>query len=95
MRVLCLGGGGLRAAFEVPILEALLSAHRYDLIMGISAGAVNGLFAAQGNVDGIRTTWEAATVRRAISNVPGALWTSRAASSYARRASTVCSGPAT
>ena len=50
--MLCLGGGGLRAAFEVPILEALLSAHRYDLILGISAGAVNGFFAAQGTVEG-------------------------------------------
>ena len=77
MRVLCLGGGGLRAAFEVPILEALISAHDYDLIMGISAGAVNGVFAAQGTVEGIRTTWENATVRRAISSVPGALALSR------------------
>jgi predicted acylesterase/phospholipase RssA len=44
VRVLALGGGGLRAAFQVPILEALLSARSYDLIMGISAGAVNGVY---------------------------------------------------
>jgi predicted acylesterase/phospholipase RssA len=73
VRVLCLGGGGLRAAFEVPILEALLSRYEYDLIMGISAGAVNGVLAAQDNVEGIRRTWEASSVRRAISSVPGAL----------------------
>lgn len=73
VRVLCLGGGGLRAAFEVPILEALLSTHHYDLILGISAGAVNGVFAAQGTFEGIRRTWEDLTGRRAISSVPGAL----------------------
>ena len=73
MRVLTLAGGGLRAAFQVPILEALLSEHAYDLIMGISAGAVNGVYAAQGDFEAIRKTWEESTVRRAISSVPGAI----------------------
>jgi predicted acylesterase/phospholipase RssA len=73
VRVLALGGGGLRAAFQVPILEALLSADSYDLIMGISAGAVNGVYAAQGDFEEIRQTWEASTVRRALSSVPGAI----------------------
>jgi len=73
VRVLSLAGGGLRAAFQVPILEALLSRHAYDLIMGISAGAVNGVYAAQGDVDEIRNSWESSTVRRAIASVPGAM----------------------
>jgi predicted acylesterase/phospholipase RssA len=57
----------------VPILEALLAKHSYGLIMGVSAGAVNGVFAAQGDVAGIRDAWEESTARRAISSVPGAL----------------------
>jgi predicted acylesterase/phospholipase RssA len=73
VRVLSLGGGGLRAAFEVPILETLLAEHDYGLIMGISAGAVNGVFAAQGDVGALRPNWEHSEVQRPIAGVPGAL----------------------
>jgi predicted acylesterase/phospholipase RssA len=77
VRVLCLGGGGLRAAFQVPILERLVPSNRYDLIMGISAGAVNGAFAAQGDLEALRPDWEAATARSSIGGVPGVFSVSR------------------
>jgi predicted acylesterase/phospholipase RssA len=73
VRVLSLGGGGLRAAFEVPILERLLAEHDYGLIMGISAGAVNGVFAAQGDVAALRHNWDRLGVRWPVAGVPGAL----------------------
>jgi predicted acylesterase/phospholipase RssA len=63
----------MRAAFEVPILETLLAEHDYGLIMGISAGAVNGVFAAQGDVGALRPNWEHSEVQRPIAGVPGAL----------------------
>jgi predicted acylesterase/phospholipase RssA len=77
MRVLCLGGGGLRAAFQVPIVEALVPSEGYALIIGISAGAVNGAFAAQHDFDELRRGWEASTSRNPFRGVPGVFTVSR------------------
>jgi predicted acylesterase/phospholipase RssA len=71
VRVLCLGGGGLRAAFQVPIVEALVAAERYDLILGISAGAINGALVAQGDLGELRAGWEASTSPRPLRGVAG------------------------
>ena len=57
MRVLTLGGGGMRAIFQLPVLEALMARESYDLILGISAGAINGVFAAAGRLDALRQSW--------------------------------------
>jgi hypothetical protein len=54
-------------------LERLLAEHDYGLIMGISAGAVTGVFAAQGDVGALRPNWEHSEVRRPVAGVPGAL----------------------
>jgi predicted acylesterase/phospholipase RssA len=70
--VLCLAGGGLRAAFQMPIVEALVTAERYDMIMGISAGAVNGVYAAQDDLRELRLSWTASNAHAQISSVPGA-----------------------
>jgi predicted acylesterase/phospholipase RssA len=72
VRVLCLAGGGLRAAFQVPIIERLLAEAEYGLILGISAGAVNGVLAAQGDVALMRRGWESVGAHRPVLGVPGA-----------------------
>lgn len=77
MRILCLGGGGLRGAFQVPILEALLAEHEYDLILGISSGAMNGALVAQGDVERLRPAWESTSSRDSLRGVPGAYALSR------------------
>lgn len=77
MRLLCLGGGGLRGAFQVPILEALLAEHDYDLILGVSSGAMNGALAAQGDVQRLRAAWESSSSRDSMRGVPGAFALSR------------------
>ena len=73
MRILALGGGGLRTAFQVPIVERLLDEYSYDLIVGISAGAVNGALAASGRVDWLRDEWEGIGTRMPLTGVSG-LW---------------------
>lgn len=49
MRALCLSGGGSKGAFQVGALEHILGdlGVQYDIITGISVGALNGSYLAQ------------------------------------------------
>lgn len=49
MKALVLGGGGVKGAFELGVLKHLLCnlGEEYDIITGISVGALNGAFLAQ------------------------------------------------
>ena len=58
MRVLCLSGGGFKGAFQVPVVEYLMARNEYDLILGVSVGAINGVCAAQGDLEVMREFWE-------------------------------------
>jgi predicted acylesterase/phospholipase RssA len=58
MRVLCLSGGGFKGAFQVPVVEYLMTENEYDLILGVSVGAINGACAAQGDLELMRWFWE-------------------------------------
>lgn len=49
MKALVLGGGGAKGAFQVGVLKHLLCnlKKKYDIITGISVGAINGVFLSQ------------------------------------------------
>lgn len=50
MKVLALSGGAFRGAFQVPIVDALAKDIKYDCIVGVSVGSINGVLAAQENL---------------------------------------------
>jgi len=58
MRALLLSGGGFKGAFQLPILEHLMSKHEYDVILGVSVGSINGVLAAQHQLSTLRHIWE-------------------------------------
>lgn len=60
MRVLCLSGGGFKGAVQLPVLARLLrtEGRRYDLIQGVSVGAINGAMASQGDLDALDRVWD-------------------------------------
>lgn len=49
MRILVLSGGGSRGAFQAGVIDALShnTKNRWDMIFGVSVGALNGAFLAQ------------------------------------------------
>jgi predicted acylesterase/phospholipase RssA len=57
MKALVLGGGGAHGAYEAGVAKALLERESYDLICGVSIGAVNGAFIAAGNPDALERFW--------------------------------------
>ncbi len=60
MRVLCLQEGGFRGGLHVAVLESLCPPGTipYDLVLGTSVGALNGVLAAQGRAADARRIWE-------------------------------------
>jgi predicted acylesterase/phospholipase RssA len=52
-----LSGGAFLGAFQVPIIERLLSRHSYAAIRGVSIGALNGVFAACNELDALADLW--------------------------------------
>jgi len=58
MRGLFLAGGTFNGAFQVPVIEHLLNEHHYDVIFGVSAGAMNGVLAAQRDMEHLYELWE-------------------------------------
>jgi NTE family protein len=56
-RVLILSGGAFRGAIQVPVIKYLMENHEYDMIYGVSVGAVNGIMAAQKEVDVLEAIW--------------------------------------
>ncbi len=58
MKVLVLSGGGSRGAWQAGAIKALVeSGRRYDLILGTSVGAVNGVAYSILGVDGMLALW--------------------------------------
>ncbi len=61
---LVLSGGGFKGAFQIGALDYLREAGlidpepRFDVIAGISAGALNGAFIASGQYDFLKTIWQ-------------------------------------
>ncbi|MBV8155726.1 MAG: patatin-like phospholipase family protein [Candidatus Eremiobacteraeota bacterium] len=51
MRALVLSGGGAHGAYEAGVASALLARERYDVICGVSIGAVNAALIAAGRTD--------------------------------------------
>jgi predicted acylesterase/phospholipase RssA len=51
MNALVLSGGGAHGAYEAGVAKALLERERYDLICGVSIGAVNAALIAAGSTD--------------------------------------------
>ena len=54
-RALVLSGGAARGAFQAGFLYR--NKEKYDLIAGVSAGALNGAMVAQGKTDDLRKVW--------------------------------------
>jgi predicted acylesterase/phospholipase RssA len=73
MRVLCLSGGGFKGGFQVPIVEYLMSKHYYDMILGVSAGSINGVCAAQYDLELMRQFWESIDDKSSLFGVKGFL----------------------
>jgi predicted acylesterase/phospholipase RssA len=51
MKALVLSGGGAHGAYEAGVASALLQRERYDVICGVSIGAINAALIAAGTVD--------------------------------------------
>lgn len=60
MYVIAASGGGFKGAFQVPILQQLISEKVPDLILGVSVGALNGVMASQMDFDKLYSIWETA-----------------------------------
>jgi predicted acylesterase/phospholipase RssA len=58
MRALCLGGGAFRGYYQLPVIEYLISAHKYDYIYGVSIGAMNGVMVAQNKYAILQSFWK-------------------------------------
>lgn len=59
MRALVLSGGGARGCFQVGALDYLMNEKRldFDIVCGVSVGALNGTMIAQGDFNGLREIW--------------------------------------
>ena len=57
MKALLLGGGGAFGAYEAGVATALLKTERYDLVCGVSIGAINAALMAAGNDDALKRFW--------------------------------------
>lgn len=60
MHVVLAQSGGLKCSFQVPILRELCRDRMPDLIVGNSGGALNGVMAAQGEMDALEDLWRQA-----------------------------------
>jgi len=75
MRVLCLSGGGFLGAVQVPVVERLLAEGAYDLVLGVSVGAINGVAVAADLVNNgkLRAIWDEVDDPDAFDGVKGFL----------------------
>ncbi len=73
MKVLTLSGGGFKGAFQVPIIKELLKQEQFDLILGVSVGAINGCLAAQDDLDVLDRFWDQINDRCGYNGVSGFL----------------------
>ncbi len=73
MRALVLSGGGAHGAYEAGVAKALLERESFDLICGVSIGAINAALIAAGASDGLERFWERelpAQARQLFPHVP-------------------------
>jgi predicted acylesterase/phospholipase RssA len=57
MKALVLGGGGAFGAYEAGVATALLRREKYDLVCGVSIGAINAALIVAGNDDALERFW--------------------------------------
>lgn len=59
-RGLVLSGGGAKGAFQVGVLEYLHEKGKldFDIVCGVSVGALNATMVAQGEFDRLKELWE-------------------------------------
>lgn len=63
-RALVLSGGGANGAFQIGALKALdMRGFTYDVVAGVSVGALNGVMVATGQFGKLETLWDHITAR--------------------------------
>ena len=68
---LALEGGGAKGAYEIGAYRALTElGYRFDVICGVSIGAINAALLAQGDCDRAAEFWETMSIRLARSSMP-------------------------
>lgn len=75
MRVLLLSGGGFKGAVQVPVIHHLVAggAPPWDLVVGVSVGAINGVLVAQHAIDTLWDFWRAIDDATPVNGVRGYL----------------------
>ncbi len=68
MRALVLSGGGAKGSFQVGALDYLINKKglNFDLVCGVSVGALNGALIAQGDLEKLKSIWLNIKSRRDI-----------------------------
>lgn len=54
---LVLAGGGVKASFQIGVIEELLKKYDIDTVTGTSAGALNAVYTAVGKFDKLKEIW--------------------------------------
>jgi NTE family protein len=70
MKALILGGGGARGAYEAGVAMALVREERFDIVCGVSVGAINGAFIAQDDAAELERIWRSMASLRVIRLAP-------------------------
>jgi len=70
MKALVLSGGGAHGAYEAGAAKALLEREHYDLICGVSIGAINAALIAAGIDDALERFWHREFPSRALDLFP-------------------------
>ena len=70
MKALVLGGGGAFGAYEAGVATELLRTERYDLVCGVSIGAINAALIAAGDDGALRRFWYDVMPKAAATFVP-------------------------
>jgi predicted acylesterase/phospholipase RssA len=65
MKALVLGGGGAYGAYEAGVASILLKRERYDLVCGVSIGAINAALIAAGSDGALEHFWYEVLPKRA------------------------------
>lgn len=82
MRALVLGGGGAKGAWQAGAISHLFKKYDYDIITGVSVGAINGAYLAQfpvtesaAAVEGLTELWHQMTPKAVLRKwYGGVLW---------------------
>lgn len=75
-RALVLGGGGSKGAYQVGAYQALCELGvEFDMVVGVSIGALNGAIITQGDFSQLKTLWQHIDIDSVLNN--GLNWTSK------------------